>query len=193
MLRAIGGRLSYANVMSTIAVFVALGGSSYALVRIDGKQLRNRSVPGQKLKRNTLGGAEIKETRLGRVGRARTADTLQGLIPAQLKLGCPSGTKYSAGVCIERLPHAAAPYGGARVACESADRRLPSYQELAGIVDDSDVPFAPGGELASEVYPPTSGDILNALVVINEFGRVSTTPDTFAGRKAFRCVAYPSN
>ena len=196
MLRRIASHLSYANVMSTTAVFIALGGSSYALVRIDGKQLKNRSVFGKKLKKNTLGGATIRESRLGRVPRAQQADraaTLQGLGPAQLKLRCPLDTKFVSGVCIERTPRVAAPYGVARVECESRDRRLPLYQELADIVSDSDVPFAPGGELASEVYPPTSGDILNALVVINEFGRVSTTPDTFAGRKAFRCVAYPSN
>jgi hypothetical protein len=196
MLRAFASRLSYANVMSTLAVFIALGGSSYALVRVDGKQLKNRSVSGKKLKRNTIGGVTIKESRLGFVPRARRAsraDTLQGFVPAQFKLRCPGDTKYVSGVCIERSPRAAAPYGVARVECESRDRRLPTYQELAGIVSDSDVPFGAGGELAAEVYPPSSGDTPNALVVINEFGRVGTTPDTFAGQKAFRCVAYPLN
>jgi len=196
LLRAFTGRLSYANVMSTLAVFIALGGSSYAVSQIDGGQLKNRSVAGKKLKPNTLGGKTIKESRLGRVPRARRADradTLQGFVPGQFKLGCPPNTKLNAGVCIERTPRAPAPYGGARVACESDQRRLPSYQELAGIVSDSDIPFAPDGELAAEVYPPSEGDIPNALVVVNEFGRISTTPDTFAGRKAFRCIAYPSN
>ena len=196
MPRALVSRLSYANVMSTLAVFIALGGSSYALTRIDGKQLKTHSVSGKKLKRNTLDGATIKESRLGKVRRARRADSadrLQGFVPGQFKLGCPPNTKFNAGVCIERTPRSAAPYGGARVACESDQRRLPSYQELAGIVSDSDIPFAAGGELAAEVYPPSSGDIENALVVINEFGRVGITPDTFEGRKPFRCVAYPSN
>ena len=196
MLRALASRMTYANVMATLAMFIALGGSSYAVVRINGKQLKDRSVSGKKLKRNTLSGATIKESRLGRVRRARSADradTLQGFVPVQFKLRCPPNTKYVSGVCIERIPRPPAPYGVARVECESRDRRLPSYQELAGIVSDSDVPFGAGGELAAEVYPPSSGDIENALVVINEFGRVGVTPDTFAGRKAFRCAAYPSN
>ncbi len=195
-MRAFTGRLSYANVMSTLAVFIALGGSSYAVSRIDGGQLKNRSVSGKKLKPNTLGGKTIKESRLGRVPRARRADradTLQGFVPGQFKLRCPPDTKYVSGVCIERNPRPAAPYGVARVECDSRDRRLPSYQELAEIVDDADVPFAPGGELAAEVYPPSSGDTPNALVITTVGGSVSTTPDTFAGRKAFRCVAYPSN
>ena len=96
-------------------------------------------------------------------------------------------------MCTERSSRPAAPNGVARVECESRDRRLPSYQEVAGIVSDSDIPFGAGGELAAEVYPASAGDIPNALVVINEFGRVGITPNTFAGRKAFRCVAYPSN
>ncbi len=202
MLRIFASRLSYANVMSTLAVFIALGGSSYALVRVDGKQLKNRSVSGKKLKRNTLGGATVKESSLGtvpRASRAGRAETLQGFVPGQFKLNCPADTKYVSGVCIERNPRAAAPYGVARVVCEARDRRLPAYQELAGIVSDSDVPFGAGGELAAEVYPPPpgnpspDGEIPNALVVVNQFGRVGVTPNTLAGEKAFRCVAYPSN
>ena len=193
MLRALASRLTYANVMATLAMFIALGGSSYALVRIDGRQLRNKSVSGKKLKRNTLGGVTIKESRLGTVRRARQADTLQGFVPGHFRLRCPAGTKFNAGVCIERTPRGPQPYGGARVTCESIDRRLPSYQELAGIVDDSDIPFAPGGELAAEVYPPTSGDIANALLVLHRGGRVGVAPDTVAGQRPFRCVALPSN
>ena len=46
----VADRLSYANVVATIALFVALGGASYAAVQINGKQIRNRSIPGRKLK-----------------------------------------------------------------------------------------------------------------------------------------------
>lgn len=60
-------RLRYADVMSTIAVFLALGGSAYAVARIDGSELKNRSVPGEKIQRNALGGREISERRLRRV------------------------------------------------------------------------------------------------------------------------------
>src|SRR4051812_40719825 len=45
----LGGRLTYANVMSTVAVFIALGGSSYAAVRISGSSIRNHSIAGKKL------------------------------------------------------------------------------------------------------------------------------------------------
>ena len=54
MLRRFRPRLTYANVMSTLAVFVTLGGSSYAAVTLNGKNLKYRSITASKIKRNTL-------------------------------------------------------------------------------------------------------------------------------------------
>jgi hypothetical protein len=48
-------RLSYANVMSTLAVFVALGGSAYAVVKITGKQVVNGSLTGKDIKKKSVG------------------------------------------------------------------------------------------------------------------------------------------
>ena len=47
MLSTLRARLTYANVMATIAVFVALGGSSYAAITITGKNVRNSSLTGR--------------------------------------------------------------------------------------------------------------------------------------------------
>ena len=41
--------LSYANVMATLALFLALGGTSYTATQINGSQIKNRSIAGQKL------------------------------------------------------------------------------------------------------------------------------------------------
>ena len=57
-------RPSPAMAVALIALFVALGGSGYAAVKINGKDIRNRSIPGKKLARNSLGRDEIKETQL---------------------------------------------------------------------------------------------------------------------------------
>lgn len=65
--------LSYANVMASVAVFVALGGGAYAAVELNGKNIKPRSIPGKKLKNNTLGGKQINERKLGEVRRARFA------------------------------------------------------------------------------------------------------------------------
>src|SRR6266508_992876 len=82
-------RLTYANAMSTLAVFVALGGSSYAAFTINGSTIKNRSIAGKKLRHNTLTGVQIKESQLGRVPRAKRADSLGGLTAADLKIKCP--------------------------------------------------------------------------------------------------------
>lgn len=52
-------RLSYANVMATLALFVALGGTSYAVTQINGNQITNRSIGGGKLKPHTLTAQEL--------------------------------------------------------------------------------------------------------------------------------------
>jgi hypothetical protein len=43
-------RLSYANVMATIAVFIALGGSSYAVIRVTGKNVPRDALTGEDIK-----------------------------------------------------------------------------------------------------------------------------------------------
>jgi hypothetical protein len=75
MLKALGSRLSYANVMATLAVFIAAGGSSYAVARLNGSQIRNRTIDHTKLKRHTLSGTEVNLGRLGKVPTASRADS----------------------------------------------------------------------------------------------------------------------
>lgn len=80
--REVRRHLTYANVVSTICLFIVLGGGAYAAGQLSGSQLRDRSVSGLKLRMNTLGTNEIKETRLGRVplaASAANADRVDGL------------------------------------------------------------------------------------------------------------------
>lgn len=58
--------LSFANVMSTVAVFVALGGSSYAAVRlgtnaVKAPNLAKGAVTGPKIARNAVTSAKVKD------------------------------------------------------------------------------------------------------------------------------------
>ena len=101
MRRALRRHLSYANVMATIAVFIALGGSSYAALKITGADVRNGSLTKRDLKKNTLDGSRIKESRLSKVPRARNADRLNG-VPASAPAR-PMPRRHGAGydVCVE--------------------------------------------------------------------------------------------
>ena len=198
MLSRVRRRLSYANVMSTLAVFVALGGSSYAAFRISGSSIENRSISAKKLRVNALTGREIRESRLGRVGRARDADRLNGVTAAELKVRCPDSTFPTAGVCVEKSPRPAEPYGSAVITCQGVGtpagpgRRLPTHGELRAALGA--VELAPGGELTSNVYPSGSDPgRLDVLVIVDQVGGVALTPNTAAGAKAFRCVTDPLN
>ncbi|MBA3262114.1 MAG: hypothetical protein H0T69_06540 [Thermoleophilaceae bacterium] len=194
-------RLSYANVVATLALFLALGGSSYAVSQISGSQLRNNSVSGKKLKRNTIGGTRIKESRLGTVPRARNAARLGGLTAQRLLLKCPDGTIPAADVCVETQARAPLNYDSAVGACGSTDstrtpgRRLPTHGELRRAFDfDQMGPIAPEGELTSEVYPSgSSPGQVEVLFMTDELGHVGVVQDRDDGAKAFRCVADPLN
>lgn len=68
-------RFNYANVMSTIAVFVALGGTGYAAAKINGANIKDRTVSGQKLKRGAVGSSELgKKAVIARAKLATNAD-----------------------------------------------------------------------------------------------------------------------
>lgn len=198
VLRRLRKRLTYANVMSTLAVFIALGGSSYAALTISGSSIKNRSISGTKLRKNTLTGTHIKESRLARVPRAARADTVGGATAADLKIKCPADTFPIADVCVERTARAPAAYGSAVSTCmlvgtpSAPGRRLPSHGELVAAF--STVDPAPGGELTSDVYPSSSSPgRVDVLVVTDKTGAVGVTPDTAAGSKAYRCVTDPLN
>jgi len=190
-------RMTYANVMSTLALFVALGGSSYAAMKISGKSIERRSIPATKIERNSITGREVRESRL-RVPRAKQADQLGGFTADELRLRCPEDTFPTADVCVERTHRPVASYGSAVLECSfvgtpaGPGRRLPTHGELR--VALGAIPLAPGGELTSDVYPSAADPgRLEVLYVTDAVGSVALTPNTGAGGKAYRCVTDPLN
>jgi hypothetical protein len=87
-------RLTYANVMATIAVFVALGGSGYAAIKlpknsVQSKQIKNGQVKGADIAANAVTSAKVKN------GALLAADFKAGQLPAGAT-GAP-GPKGDAG------------------------------------------------------------------------------------------------
>jgi hypothetical protein len=65
MIERVRAHLSYANVMATLAVFIALGGASYAAFSlprdsVGSRELKNASVGTKELKRTSVGTGELK-------------------------------------------------------------------------------------------------------------------------------------
>jgi hypothetical protein len=186
-------------VTATVALFVALGGSSYAALSITGRDIQNGSLTNRDLKRNTLGGSRIKESRLSRVPRARNAERLNGVSAARLLVRCPNDTTPLYDVCVETGVRGPAPYREAAIACEEVGtpkapgRRLPNHDELLTAVGNPGITIAPGGELTREVFPSQTPGRVDVLYVTDDIGSVGLTPNTAAGAKPFRCVTDPLN
>jgi hypothetical protein len=104
---------SPAMVVACLALMVALGGTSYAAIRLPAnsvgtKQLKKGAVTGVKVKSNTLTGAHINESTLGEVPSAGTAPASRldyqsavVAIPAGATirgtLNCPTGLNATGG------------------------------------------------------------------------------------------------
>lgn len=72
MLRVPSSRPSPAMVVAVIALFVALGGSGYAAVKINGKDIANRSISGKKLRKSAVTSREVRN------GSLRAGDFKRG-------------------------------------------------------------------------------------------------------------------
>src|SRR5262249_24703864 len=77
-MKAIRSRLSYANVVATLALVLALGGVSWAATKlpknsVGTKQIKNNAVTGAKVKKHTLTGKNINLNKLGTVPSAKSA------------------------------------------------------------------------------------------------------------------------
>lgn len=193
-------RLTYANVTATLALFVALGGSSYAAVKLSGHDIRAHSLTARNYQRSSVTGAAVKEKTLGIVPRAKEAVRLDGVTAERLLVRCPEGTLPVADTCIETQARPPLPFHSALLECANTEsqsgpgRRLPTYNELAVAVTHEQIALAAGGELTSQVYPSTANPgLVEALYITSTAGNVALTPDTYAGPKSYRCVADPLN
>src|SRR5215218_1389740 len=72
-------RLTFANVVAVLALFIALGGGAYAAATIDGGTIKKNSIPGNRLEADTVTGRRIKESSLGQVPGARNAASAKAL------------------------------------------------------------------------------------------------------------------
>jgi hypothetical protein len=215
MIARLRDRLTYGNVVATIALFVALGGTSYAVMRVGsddvvdnslrsrdirnnsvrGRDVRDRTLQARDVRPNALGPGAIRESELGTVPRATDSERVGGLGVNDLKLRCPVGTLARAGVCIETSARAANGFLTATNVCDQAGRGLPTMPQL-------DTFLALGGPLpqtewtASVYRNPDNGpnpfDELEA-VTLSGFGEVGYDRVYLAVQHAFRCVALPSN
>jgi hypothetical protein len=89
--------LTFSNMVSVLALFVALGGSSYAAVKVTGRDVKNSSLTGDDIKNRSLTGADVRD------GSLRAGDLKGGQLPPG-----PQGPKGDKGDPGDPGPSAAA-------------------------------------------------------------------------------------
>lgn len=82
LLRSVLSRLSYANVVASLALMVALGGTATAAVVITGRDIRDGTVTGADLANNTVGTKKIRD------GSLLVRDFQRGQLPRS-QVGLP--------------------------------------------------------------------------------------------------------
>lgn len=63
-MRTVRTHLSYANVMASVAVFIALGGTSYAAIKVTGKNVKDSSLTGRDIRNSSLTGSDVRDRSL---------------------------------------------------------------------------------------------------------------------------------
>lgn len=169
MFRRVRSRLSYANVVATMALFIALGGVSYAAVvlpanSVGTKQIKANAVTGAKVKNKSLTAADFNGSVQGPAGPAgaQGAPGAPGkdATAAAIADGSLAGAKLVAGavkagqlgaitVREQSITLAAGEGGSAEVSCTTGER-------LLGGGADSPVP-TPGEWVAYGSYPLGNG------------------------------------
>jgi hypothetical protein len=111
---------SPAMIVACLALMVALGGTSYAAIKLPAnsvgtKQLKKGAVTGVKVKKNALGGAQVNESTLGKVPSASSAPVSQ-LDYQSAVVALPAGGATVTRGTVECPAELSATGGGAKLA-----------------------------------------------------------------------------
>lgn len=147
LMRRLRGRLTYANAMATIAVFIALGGSAYAALRVPpdsvgtrqikagavttGK-LANESVTAAKVAEHSLTGQDVDLSALGTVPQAANAENAANAnTVGRHAASCPANTTLIRGLCFDSESNPEAPnLEAAAEDCAAKGGWLPTPMQL---------------------------------------------------------------
>ena len=167
MLASIGSRLTYANVMATIAVFIALGGVAWAAATINGKDVVDESLTGRDIKNHSR------------------VDT------------CPDGSRrFGDNFCV-RVANLGLTRANAVNFCADVDMRLPSFAEGTTLARNFEIPNVDDSEIFwtdefwTEFDSSLGAEVGRTLAVFgngdsSRQSTVITTPETV-------CLTVPTN
>jgi len=152
-------RLSYANVMSSIAVFLILGGATaFAAKKISGNQLKGGSVTTAKIKKNAVTASKIRHNSVTTAKIAKAAVT-NGKIAA----GSVDATKLAVGFVApvaDKLTHSAnISFEGAVLAGSLGIAQANVVHTATGFYCFAGLNPAPAGGVATVDYSEAGEDV----------------------------------
>ena len=184
--RRLRRRLTYANVASTLALVIALSGTTAiaAIVVSSNSQVAQNTISGHKPPSgdhpNIIGGSV-------------NATDLSAAYKATVPVHCPSGMTLASGtsLCFEASPRPAAFWFSALATCYAANLRLPSLGELAQLFNDGGAPQPE--EWSGDSYFGSAS--VEAVALSMATDRTVTPLYEVAGGKMlpYRCVTSATN
>jgi hypothetical protein len=201
-------KLTYANVMASVAVFIALSGSAYAALKIPRNSIGTRqlqaksvtngkladgSVTGGKIAESTITGSNIDLPALGVVPQAAHATTAAEAVKLDKhEAFCPQDTTLIRGLCYDPQANSPAPnLEAAAEACAAKGGYLPTPMELYSthnVLDLGTGGTAAQHEFTDDLYGASGSGTANKVVVVDGV----STPEEYEANKpsAYICV-YP--
>jgi hypothetical protein len=207
-------RLTYANVMSSIAVFLVLGGAAFAAVQlpknsVGTKQLKKKAVTTAKIKDDAVTGAKANEATFGQVpsaasatnaSHASSADKATDATNATNALNantvgghsasCPANTILIRGLCFDSTPNAVTTsVFSASDNCRAKGGWLPTPLALRSTADVLDLGTGVGTDVryTDSVYTNDAGTTFSTMTIVDSGG--FTQASTLVNAQYF-CV-YP--
>jgi hypothetical protein len=190
-------RPAHSTVVAYLALFVALGGTTYAATNlplpknsVGTRQLKDHAVTSSKLNPTAVILRAMSATEAQRAALAGNADNLGGSPASSFRLHCPSGLMASGDLCFDGQERSPATLEAALSTCALAQMRLPTAGELALLFNSLGAPQ--DGQLVADWY--TVGTTVEDPILSEDSSRslsLGVVPD--GNLLPYRCVTSPSN
>jgi hypothetical protein len=180
--RALGKYLTYANIVATLALLFAMGGTAAAAVLItSNSQVAQNTISGH-------GAPTGKHANL--ISGSVNATDLASGVKASFKVHCPVGLQLGGDLCFDGSPRAVADWQTALSDCFSGGLRLASIGELGQVLDHTGAPQ--NAEWTAEVFRD-SGNYEAADLTEDTSRTIFLGSASILSQLPYRCVASPTN
>lgn len=176
--RRIRSKLSFANVVSMIALFVALGGGAYAAAKVNSAAVQNNTLKSTDLKnKKAVKGIDVVDNSLS------GADVNEGSLSGVDK--CPSGAPNNVGDLCFSSALGPANWDAALRDCASRGLRAPTIGEALLLVTSNSAGSSTWTDEVTDVGGGTRGLVSKAEP------KITAAPS--ASNQSYHCVSHPNN